>query len=374
MKILIATGIFPPDIGGPATYSKLLSEELPRHNIDVEILSFGEVRHLPTFVRHIAYGVKLLRRGRNVDVIFAQDPFSVGLPASVAAFLLQKKFILKIVGDFAWEQWQQSAGGQEACDKFITPDEFQVRKFDFVTEIMRRVERYVARSANKIIVPSEYLKKIVSMWDVDPNKIFVIYNAVDFKEIKFSKEDARNELGVSGKIIVSAGRLVPWKGFGMLIKMMGGLIKNFHDLQLIIVGDGPERESLKSQVSNLGLSGKIIFTGSLPKEKLLLYLRASDIFVLNTAYEGFSHQIVEAMALGLPVLTTSIGGNPEIITSGTNGFLVPFDSEKEFQEKISLLFSSPESISTISVRGKDRALLFTRERLINEVVKFLNTL
>lgn len=369
MKILIATGIFPPDIGGPATYSKLLSEELPKRGIEVKILSFSSVRHLPKIIRHIAYGIKLLACGRNVDIIFAQDPFSVGFPAALASKILRKKFLLKVVGDYAWEQHQQKNNAV-----FVTPDEFQSKKFDFITEIRRGVEKYVARSANKIIVPSQYLKKIVSMWGINPEKIFVIYNAVDFKEIKTSKEEARKILDISGRILISAGRLVPWKGFDSIIDIMPSLLNNFSDTKLIIVGDGPEKENIKSQILNLKLGDKVMLAGSLPKENLLLYLKASDIFVLNTAYEGFSHQIVEAMAVGLPVVTTAIGGNPEIITDGLNGFLLPFNDKKAFLEKVSLRFSSQEAAAEISARGKDRASEFTRERLINETVKFLKTL
>ncbi len=81
MKILIATGIYPPDIGGPATYSKLLKDELPGRGIDVQVLSFGQVRHLPKIIRHFSYLLKILKLGRGVDVIYAQDPVSVGFPA-----------------------------------------------------------------------------------------------------------------------------------------------------------------------------------------------------------------------------------------------------------------------------------------------------
>ena len=102
MKILIATGLYPPQIGGPATYSKLLKDELPKHGIDTEILPFREVRKWPKIVRHFIYFLKVLQKGRNVDVVFAQDPVSVGLPAMLASKILGKIFLLKIVGDYAW--------------------------------------------------------------------------------------------------------------------------------------------------------------------------------------------------------------------------------------------------------------------------------
>ena len=98
-KILIATGIYPPDMGGPATYSKLLADELPKRGIEVRVLTFGAVRHLPKVIRHLAYFFKTLSQGREVDIIYAQDPVSVGLPALWAARLLGKRFLLRLGGD-----------------------------------------------------------------------------------------------------------------------------------------------------------------------------------------------------------------------------------------------------------------------------------
>src|SRR3989344_2133170 len=110
VKILIATPFSTPDIGGPATYSATLSRELPKRGVDVCIVSFRDVRWLPRGIRHLVYFFKCLWSGRGADVIYAQDPFSVGFPALAAARVLRKKFLLKIVGDYAWEIFQGSAG------------------------------------------------------------------------------------------------------------------------------------------------------------------------------------------------------------------------------------------------------------------------
>ena len=97
MKILIATGIYPPSVGGPATYSKILRDELPKRGVEVSVLSFDEVRHFPKGVSHVSYFLKIISRGWGVDVIFAQDPVSVGLPAFFAALLMGKRFFLSSV-------------------------------------------------------------------------------------------------------------------------------------------------------------------------------------------------------------------------------------------------------------------------------------
>ena len=120
MKILIATGIYPPEIGGPATYSKLLYDTLPSHNIEVEVLPYREVKNVPKIFRHFWYFLKVLRKGRGVDIVYAQDPVSVGLPSAIAALVLRKSFLLKIVGDYAWEQGRQRYGVEGSLDDFVS--------------------------------------------------------------------------------------------------------------------------------------------------------------------------------------------------------------------------------------------------------------
>src|SRR3989339_1894470 len=105
-KILIATPLYPPDIGGPATYAKTLEIELPKRGLVVSIVSFSSVRHLPKGFSHLAYFFKLLKAAWRADLIFALDPISVGLPAHAVSKLLGKPLYVKIVGDFAWEQLQ----------------------------------------------------------------------------------------------------------------------------------------------------------------------------------------------------------------------------------------------------------------------------
>ena len=103
IKITIATGIFPPSIGGPAQYSKLLLDKLPASGFEISVVSFDGVRKFPKIIRHALYFFILIKKSFNADVIYAQDPVSVGFPSLVVSKLLRKKFVLKIVGDYAWE-------------------------------------------------------------------------------------------------------------------------------------------------------------------------------------------------------------------------------------------------------------------------------
>lgn len=364
-KLLITTGIFPPDIGGPAIYSKLLVNELPKHGLRVEVLSFGSVRHLPKVFRHFVYFLKVLKLGRRADVIFAQDPVSVGLPSFLAAKILGKKFILKIVGDYAWEQSQQRFGVTDLLDDFVN------KKYNRQVEFLRNIQKFVAKNASIIITPSEYLKKIVSCWGVNPTKIKVILNTFYPLTLGLSRDEARKKLNLSGTVLVSVGRLVPWKGFGLLIEIMPEILNRVPDAKLLIIGDGPENRWLADIIKKLNLEKSVFLIGRMFQSNLLVYLRASDIFLLNTAYEGLSHAILEALAVGLPVITTKVGGNPEVITHEENGFLLEYNNKKQWSEAIVQLLSSPELREKFITKGKQRLDQFSWQTLISKTIEVI---
>ena len=380
MRILIATGIFPPDIGGPATYTKLLLEKLPAQGFLVRLITYGEKqegdpinitkisRIWPKGFRHLLYFLKVLRWGFFSDVIFAQDAVSAGLPAMLAAKLLRKKLLLKIVGDYAWEQGVQRFRVHDSID------DFQTKKYDFRVRALKKLQVLVVKSADAIITPSEYLKDIVVGWGASKNSIRVIYNAVSIPPVDFSKEEAKKQLGIQGALIVSAGRLVPWKGFEVLIRAMPVFLAKTQNLKLFIIGDGPEREKLEQLVRDFDLKKKVFLIGALSRDQLMLYLKAADIFVLNTGYEGFSHQVIEAMGLGVPIATTDAGGNKEIIINGKDGFLFKFNDLEDMILKVGELLKNKNFQRKFSEEGIKKAKQFSKERMISEVINLLNSL
>lgn len=400
-NILITTGIFPPDIGGPATYSKFLLEELPKYDFNVKVLSFGEVRHLPKIIRHFVYFLKILKRAKNTDIIFAQDPVSVGLPSVIASKIMRKKFLLKVVGDYAWEQMQiQNAksadrglssakrparrrfgvGGRaveakpRSYNKFITPDEFQNKKFDFKTNIRKKIERWTAKRAQRIIVPSNYLKKIVSMWGVKEKNISVVYNGFKFNKDAGNKETIRKLLQFEGKLIISIGRLVRWKGFDTLIEIFPSIKNKFKIVKLIIVGSGPDKKYLQKSIDEKKLENEIALTGALSQDILLRYIKASDVFVLNTGYEGFSHQLLEVMDVGVPIVTTNVGGNTEIIEDKKNGLTAAFNDKKELTKAINKLLDNTDFADKIASQAKKDVQKFSEEKMIKNIMEILKTI
>ncbi|KKU82075.1 MAG: Glycosyltransferase [Parcubacteria group bacterium GW2011_GWA1_47_8] len=370
MKILIATGIYPPQIGGPATYSKLLADKLPEQGHVVKVVNFGSVLHLPFVARHTAYFFKVVRAAWGVDCVYAQDPVSVGLPAMLAAKLLRKKFFLKVVGDYAWEQGVQRFGITDMIDDFSKVHE-EHEGYSFMVRLLKRIEWRVAMGARHIIVPSNYLKGIVVNWGIPDSKITVIHNGFDAPVIKGNKETLRAGLSMSGYTMLSVGRLVPWKGFVELIGMMPNILLRIPAARLIIAGDGPDRDALAKKIASLHLEQAVTLVGKLPQEKLFEYIRASDVFVLNTAYEGFAHQLLEVMALGTPIVTTNVGGNEEMLEDGKNGLLVTHNEFEDFVQAIAKLHDDKVLAETLTKNAKDRLTAFSNERMLAETAQVL---
>lgn len=378
---LIATGIFYPDIGGPASYGRLLGQELSSRFV-VSLITYSSVfrdkddkklnfkvtrvwKKIPKIIRHGVYFIKAMALARKSDVVFALNAVSAGLPALMAAKLNHKKFFVKIVGDYAWEI---------AINKgktFLLIDDFQKSEKRGFIKILQRIQFWVCKNADKVIVPSQYLAGIVAGWGVNPGKIEVVYNGVDFQPLDLSREEARKKIGIPGNVIISAGRLVPWKGFRMLIKIMPHLLKVNQFARLVIVGDGPERKTLEAIARNLGVDKKVYLIGKKSKDELRLFMAAADIFVLNTGYEGFSHQLLEAMSANVPVVTTAVGGNREIINQGENGFMVKYNDEFNLIEAIKTLWQSDELCREFVSSGKTTVSKFNSQKMLDETMAIL---
>lgn len=374
MKILIATGIFPPQIGGPATYSKLLKDKFPERGVVVSVVNFGDTLFLPKIVRHVVYFTKVLWSGRTADIIYAQDPVSVGLPALVAATILRKRFYLKVVGDYAWEQFQienEKRKTKNENSNFENLEEFQNKTFDWKTSLLKKIERYVARRADKVIVPSEYLKRIILQWGVSRGRIVVIYNGFTPPRIIERKEELRKKLSFGEYTIISVGRLVPWKGFSALIEVMPHLLSRIPDAKLLIVGEGPDRAILKKRVRDLHLEQSVTLLGKLTQKNLFEHIKASDVFVLNTAYEGFSHQLLEVMALGTPIVTTPVGGNPEIINDRVQGILVPWNDHRALEEVCIMLHEHASLALDLARAAKEKVNEWSDERMLETLTREL---
>lgn len=353
-RVLIATGIYPPDIGGPATYARSLVDGLRGHGIEPVLLNFSPLLTRPWGFRHLIYLRLMLGRCAGADVVLALDPVSVGVPALLATRILRVPLVLRVGGDYAWEQGTERFGVEEGLGEFLAST------YGWQIELLRKIESRVARAAVKVIVPSRFMRSVVQEWGVPTDRIAVVENAFNGAEavnLPPTREGAKAKLGVDGHLVVSMGRLLRRKGFGVLIETIDRMRPEFPDIRLAILGSGPQSTELAKMVQDAQLECTVELLGAVPRTEALLYLKAADLFVLNSSGEGMANVIVEAMALGTPVAAASSGGNAELIDHGANGWLFTHNDVRELEAAIGKLLREPElalSLATAASQALDR--------------------
>lgn len=185
--------------------------------------------------------------------------------------------------------------------------------------------------ASRVIAVSGALRQVALGLGASPGNTVVVGNGVDLS--KFSRQnmsECRKALGLpqDAKVLISVGALTERKGFHRVVECLPAVRRTYPDLYYLAVGAGsPEGDmsaALREQVRSLGLSERVRFLGHLPPEALKVPYSAADVFVLSTRYEGWANVFLEAMACGLPVVTTDVGGNREVIIDHTLGSIVPF--------------------------------------------------
>ena len=217
-----------------------------------------------------------------------------------------------------------------------------------ITDSLDDVVTIVSQKASETMLKSK---------TASANKLLVIYNGIDLNKFIFQDKKARKEirkelnLEKDDKVLISIGRLFKAKGYPYLIEAIKILKSKYPDIKLLIIGEGEEKNKLETQTRELNLEKNIFFLGR--KENVSNCLNASDIFILASLWEGFGLAIVEAMACGLPVITTNVGGIPEIIQDKISGLLVdPKDSEILAQKIDYLLNLDADSRERLILKGR----------------------
>lgn len=343
MHVVLAAPLYPPEIGGPATDAKALFDALLAQGTRAVVVPFSKVRHFPPGIRHMAYMVLLLGALPGARALVAFDTVSVGFPCALVAKFTRVPLVVRVPGDYAWEQGTQRFGVTD------TIDEFQGKRYGSNVETLRKVQRFVLGSARLVLVPSDYFLGIASSWGVRPERLKRIYLGLDFpqRERAVGKEGER--------IMFSLGRFVPWKGFSALLRLLPS-VPGWH---LVIAGDGPLRGALEEEARALGVAGRVTFTGVLPREEVLAWFSKADAFILNTSQENFSFQVLEGMASGAPVITTNVGSLPELVTDGVEGRVCAPDDLACFKRTLESVVTEPEAWERMTRLAQAKAATFS---------------
>jgi len=336
MRVLISTPVFPPELGGPAVYVPSLGRFLVERGHTVEVVAFCSdpaPGGYPFQVRSITPGWLPLRYVRaffamwkaagRADVVYVNE--HLALLHVLAAKLRGKPVMIRIMVDGAWEIAHRK-GWCEGDDINV----FQTKSYGWRVKLTRSLQRRWWKWSTHVIACSEFLRQIlVRNYGVPGEKVQRIFNAYHGPEsgsLRETPAEARAQLGLApGKrYLLTICRLMVWKRVDGIIDALAGLPQ---DVELLVAGDGDMLAAWKAHAGAQGLAARVHFLGNVAHARIPLYLRAADVFVLNSLYEGLSHTLLEAQALGTPIVASDVCGNPEVVVEGQSGLLVdPRDS------------------------------------------------
>ena len=206
MKLVIATPLYPPQIGGPATYSKALKEALERAGHVATTISYGKLSSLPSGLRHLIYFFHLIPATFLADAIITMDTFSAGYPSVLAAKIFGKPVIMRVSGDFLWEGYVE-----RTKEKIILAEFYRVpRKLTFKESIIRRAIDYVIRRSDHVVFQNAWQREIwLSAYPLNSEKTTIIENMCVVDDVSFSEIPGQ-------KLFLWAGRNIFLKNVDML--------------------------------------------------------------------------------------------------------------------------------------------------------------
>ena len=323
MKIVVVSGIWPPDVGGPASHAPALAEALLEAGHTVEVVTTADrtpaprpyplrwvARGRPAPLRHLAVVREVRSAARGADRVYAT---TMVRRAALGAALARRPLVVKLVADEAYERERRAV-------RFAgTLEQFQTERGGLRVRLLRATRTAALRRASRVLVPSAYLRAIALGWGLDPARTTVVANPAPEIPVHPTRDEARAALGIEGFALGVAGRLTEQKALEDALAALARVPR----VALLVLGDGPERAALERSAAQLDVSDRVRFLGAGTRDDVIVLFRAVDAALLTSAWENLPHTLLEALAAGAPVIATAVGGIPEVVRDGENGLLVP---------------------------------------------------
>ncbi|HUT02710.1 MAG TPA: glycosyltransferase [bacterium] len=253
-----------------------------------------------------------------------------------------------------------TVGARLARVRVVISNVHNVNEWDNLRQLW--TDRMLSRFKDKVIAVSEGVRQnYIERTRIDPGKVVTIYNGIDLDRFGGAERDAglARELGiVDGEKVVSVfARLVEQKRHVDFLAMAAQVLRVVPNVKFLIVGKGKLREQLEQTASQLGLSERTVFAGH--RNDIPRLLALSDVAVMCSDKEGFSNSLLEAMAAGVPVVATDVGGNAEAIVDRVSGFIVPMRRPDLLARRVLALLTDEVLYRSVSDNAAERASLFS---------------
>jgi glycosyltransferase involved in cell wall biosynthesis len=340
MKVLIASGIFAPESGGPATYAPKLATRLVEQGIEAPVITYSD---LPSYEQDAGYSFPLTRVVRHggrlqnylrfyrtfkkavsgVDLIYTLDWLAAGVPVALVARRKKIPYICRVGGDYAWEQLHLGRG-KKPC----TLKEFYEKGIYRKSHAVNALVKFVLRGASHVVFNSDVQRDIyIKYLGISPERSSVIENPVP---TNLWPGIVR---GTATKEIVCASRMVAMKNVELVLQAFAQA-QLPADYTLVVIGDGPEEHMLRTLADTLGIAARTTFLPGMTQEALYERVKDCRALVIASWTDISPNQAYEALALHIPLLITR-----ENYLSIRSQFPEQFDprSSRELAEKFSML-------------------------------------
>jgi glycosyltransferase involved in cell wall biosynthesis len=339
------------------------------HRVEVVITASGTPAHeaypvhpvsrsLPKGVIHVRTGLEIARRAAQADVVYTTGMFG---RSALGASLVRRPYVVKLTADPAFERARRRGivGGDV--------DEFQHGAGSAAVRVLRVARDAELKHAAHVFTPSAYLRELALSWGVDSARVSVLPNPAPPLPELAPREELRRGFGLTGPTLAFAGRLTAQKSLRVALEA----VASTEGVELLIAGEGDAREALEQDVAELGLGGRVRFLGALPRARVVELFAAADASILSSTWENFPHTVVEALAVGTPVLATAAGGVGEVVHDGENGLLVPLGDSAALGAAIRRYFDDEELRRRLQAAAAPSVDQYSPERIFAQLEQTL---
>jgi glycosyltransferase involved in cell wall biosynthesis len=367
VNVLVVSGIWPPDVGGPASHAPQVASFLLGRGHEVEVVTTASAapapepypvrwvaRTVPRGLRHARAAALIRTRARWADVVYTTGMFGRSAAGALAA---RRPYVVKLTADPAFERSRRTGlvGGDV--------DAFQSGGGGVGAALLRTARDLELRRAAHVLCPSGYLRELAVSWGVEPRKISVLPNAApDVPELP-PHDELKQSFGLNGATLAFAGRLTAQKSLGRTLEAVAAA----DGVSLLVAGEGPEREALEARARELGIADRVHFLGPQPRRRVVELFRAADATILSSSWENFPHTVVEALTVGTPVLAMEAGGIGEVVRDGVNGLLVPPGDTAALAEAVRRYFADAPLRERLRAQATESVADYSSERVFSRL-------